>query len=138
MPWKIDPRFDLPVNSDVLRYVRETNPSAHSDVSEELYRAIDGLPGAALFCPDNARYAWVAAHTNDNRIFALAHGMKAYALRVGSDAMDEAVVNGGMPMPEIGADWIAFDPFLVEVKTADMRALLKHWTLRARDYVTTL
>ena len=138
MNWNIDPRYDIAVNADVMRFVREKNVSAHTDVSEELFRAVDGVTGAALYCPDYDRAAFVVAHLPDSRIFALAYGMKAYALRVGKEAEADAVGDGATVTPEIGPGWVTFDPFLVDVKTVDMRALLKRWTARAMEYVVGL
>lgn len=138
MAWEVDPRFDMPVNADIMRFVRAQQPSAHSDVSEELYRAIKGVPGAAIYCPDNAAFAWVAAHTPDCRIFALGYGMRAYALRVGAEAEAEAVADGAILAPEIGRGCIVFDPFRVDVKTTGMRVLLARWTTRAMGFVAAI
>ena len=138
MAWVLDPRFDVPVNAEVVHFIRANRPSAHSDVAEQLYRAIRGVPGAAFYCPDNAGYAWVVAHTSDGRIFGLAYGMRSYALRVGAEGEAEAVADGAVLAPEIGRGWICLDPFNVEVNTADMRLRLAHWTARAMRFVAAL
>lgn len=138
MSWTLDPRFAILLNADVLRCIGRTNVSAHSDVASELIDAVQPLPGEETYCPDPARYAFVAAHTADLRIFALSYGLKAFALRVGSKAVAEAGLDGAAPASEFGSDWVQFDPFVVDVKTADMRTRLRAWTARAFAYVSSI
>ena len=66
--WTIDRRFVTPANADVLRFLRQGNPSAHSEVAEELIRSGASLPGVHHYCPDPARDAFVVLHLEDPTI----------------------------------------------------------------------
>ena len=129
--WALPERLDVAHNESVARFIERVRPSAHSDVATELALAAEELPGIGTHCPDPARYAYVVLHDGAGRIFALAFGMRGFALRVGADAMDEAIADGAEADPGIGEGWVVFDPFRVDERTGAARARLKRWTARA-------
>jgi len=129
--WTLPDRLNVPRNGSVARYLDRAQPSAHSDVASELRLAAEGLPGIAAHCPDPRRYAYVVLHDERGTIFALAFGMRGLALRVGVDAIEEAIAEGAEANPGIGEGWAVFDPFRAEERTEVTRARLKRWCARA-------
>lgn len=89
-----------------------------------------GLPGAYRYCPDKYAYAYVAACTADQRIFALAFGMSGLALRAGPADLEALGAPAAEPAPEIGEDWFT----LPAAAPADLR----RWCQRAFTYVSRL
>jgi hypothetical protein len=97
--WALPERLNVAQNESVARFIERVRPSAHSDVATELARAAEGLPGVGEHCPDPARYAYVVLYDGADRIFALAFGMRGFALRVGAEAMEEAIAEGAEADP---------------------------------------
>ncbi len=131
MRWTLPDRLSIPRNESVARFLDRAQPSAHSDVATELTLAADGLPGAAAYCPDPQRYAYLVLHDERGTIFGLAYGMRGLALRIGADALDEASREGAEAEAEIGRGWAVFDPFRVDERTEITRARLKRWCARS-------
>lgn len=127
MTFRLTQRLMIPFNADVVRFLDTEKPSAHSDVASELELAVRGFPGVTTFCPDPAAYAWVAACTNSDRIFALALSQSALVVRLSLARTAEALADRGAPFGAIGSEWIRFDPFEAEVSTQSARARLRHW-----------
>ena len=125
--WIIDERFQTETNTSVLRFLGQENPSAHSDVADELMRAGAGVPGVRSYCPDSARYAFVVLHRKDLTIVGLAFGMAELAFRLPEDRISEAVRAGGAIASEIGPGWIRFDPWTNRETLAQTRERLAFW-----------
>jgi hypothetical protein len=111
----------------MTRHLAAQSPSAHDDVASELARAVRKLPGVTTVCPDPRRYAWVAACTRAQRVFALARGMSSLAVRLPRDLAQHALDDGGAACPEIGPGWVAFDPFRPDEPTRTTRSRVRHW-----------
>ena len=127
MGWQIDAAFETADNGDVLRYLADKAPSAHSDLADELRLAAQDVPGARLYCPDTARYAFFAVYRPDFTIVALAVGMKQLVFRLPSTRLADALQDGGAPFPEIGPEWVCFTPYLNDEPMVDSRARLGRW-----------
>ena len=126
MSWTIPAEFETVENSEVVAFLRRTSPSAHSDVAEELGHAAPSVP-YAWFCPDPSESAFVAMHLPDFKIVALALGMNTIAYRLPQKRVSEAVRDGAVAAPEIGAGWVSFDPWKIELSTDKRRQLLSAW-----------
>ncbi len=129
---EIDPRFDTPANADVLRYLRRELPSAHSDLSEELTRSVAGLSDVETYCPTQWSYAFVVLHGPDQTIFGLAAGMSALAYRLAPARLPAALEDGAWPAPELGRDWVRFEPWTDE-PLAESRRRLARWCRAAAE-----
>jgi hypothetical protein len=125
--WRIDSRFDRQQNTHVLAFLRAHNPSAHSDVAEELLRSAERVPGVAHYCPDLDRYAFVVLHLADSTIIGLAYGQSGLAYRLPASHIVEAERHGAWPAEEIGAGWVHFSPWSDAETLAESRHRLAHW-----------
>jgi hypothetical protein len=103
-----DARFSIAQNEEILAFVREKNPFAHSDVGSLLFEFAKEIPGAEAYCPAPASCAYVVLNTAANVIFAIAFDQQSLAFRLAGSAQDEALGDSGVRAPEIGADWIRF------------------------------
>jgi hypothetical protein len=113
MTWLIDltdERFKIPVNRDVIEYIRRENPFAHSDIGAKLIELSKRLPGSNYYCPSFRSCAYVALHTEANAIFAIALGMLKIAYRLPSNMVTEAIANGIGEPSDIGNEWLDVDP----------------------------
>jgi hypothetical protein len=126
-PWSIDSRFSTTANVEVLRFLRSSHPSAHSDVAEELIRSGAGVAGVHRYCPDPAHYAFVALHLDDSTIIGLALGQSRLAFRLPEDRVSEAVRGGGVVDAELGPAWVRFEPWTDEETLAESRRRLARW-----------
>ena len=125
--WKIDNRFATTANADVLSFLRANNPSAHSDVAEELRRSAEGVPGVCHYCPDSERYAFVVLHLADSTIIGLAYGQSALAFSLPGHLHADARERGGWPAEELGAGWIRFRPWSDNETLVESRRRLARW-----------
>ena len=125
--WKIDTRFNTPENASVLAFLRDANPSAHSDVAEELLRSAEGIPCVAHYCPDSQSYAFVVLHLADSTIIGLAYGQSALAYRLPHHLHAEACVQRACVAEELGHDWLRFEPWSDAEKLQESRRRLGHW-----------
>jgi hypothetical protein len=125
--WKVDTRFDTPANSSVLAFLRDTNPSAHSDVAEELLRSAEGIPGVAHYCPDSQSYAFVILHLADSTIIGMAYGQSALAYRLPHHLHAEACEQRACAAAELGPDWLRFEPWSDAEKLQESRHRLSRW-----------
>jgi hypothetical protein len=125
-----DARFSIAANDDVLAFVRRTNPSAHSDVGDVLFRLGKQIAGASVYCPSTASYAYVVLHTADDRIFAIAFGRRGLAFRLAVSSHADAIADGGVMIPDIGPDWVQFDPWGIRDRSAATQRLLR-WATQA-------
>ena len=132
-----DRRFFIPVNVAVIDYIRQANPSAHSDLGEMLIGLGRALPRAGIYCPNYKICAYVVLHDADNRIFAFAGGMLDLSFRLPpalhGDALDEG---HGRPSP-IGGEWFDFPVFRTGTARAS-DAQLSSYCAAAQHHVATL
>ena len=106
-----DARFKIDANAEVMRFVAEVNPFAHSDVGDVLIRLGKELPDVLQYCPSFKSCAYVVLHTPADRIFAIAYGQRALSVRLHDDAVEEALAGGLTPDPLIGPDWVGLPPW---------------------------
>ena len=124
-------RFCHPANAAVLAFLQQEHPwSAHDDLAEELFVAAQQIPEAESYCPDLARYAYVALHTKARVIFALAVGMNRLSIRL-SEHGQTALSDGAMPSRNLGPEWYAFPVFTGDVSAN--RARIGRWLKVAYD-----
>lgn len=126
-----DDRFKTDENRNVIDYIRRMNPFAHSDVGDCLIHLGRGVPGSEYYCPAMANYAYIVLHTAKLRIFVIAYGMRSLAFRLPESAVVEALADGGTVKPNIGADWVAFDPWRVDEATPVTLERVQRWCERA-------
>ena len=127
MGWELPSYFLQPCNVTVTRFLEITSPSAHSDIVGELLLSAAGLPGAGSYCPDHQNYAYVVLHTVDNKIFALAYGIKRLCYRVPSGFSAAVEAHGGKAWAEIGPEWVCFDLFDTGERTEVSRQRMVKW-----------
>ena len=125
-----DPRFAIDDNADVMEFIRRVNPFAHSDVGSVLFELGKEIPGALAYCPVPSVYSYVVLHTAENRIFAIAFGMRGLAFRLATDDEATALSDGGIRAADIGAGWTRFEPWGREPAAATHARLLR-WCSRA-------
>lgn len=126
-----DSRFFIPLNEDVLAFVRRTNPFAHSDVGSLLIDLGKRDSGAHSYSPSFAQCAYVVLHTEAWRIVAIAYGQRGLAFRLAPESRAAALADGGSPAPDIGPDWVSFPPWKVGVQSDENRARLEGWCVQA-------
>jgi hypothetical protein len=124
-----DPRFQTAANADVIEFIRKKNPFAHSDVGSVAFELGKQIPGAHAYCPAATSYAYVVLHDDRDRIFAIAFGQHGFGLRLAPSSIDEAVADGAVPAPDIGADWVTLDPW--DAKDKARKQKVAAWTKRA-------
>jgi len=125
-----DPRFLITSNESVMNFVRQTNPFAHSDLGSLLLELGKKIVGSQAYCPSYGSCAYVVLSTESNRIYAIAFGQRGLAFRLDENHIAEAIEDGGARAPEIGADWISFQPW--DPKDAAVRAArLARWSASA-------
>ena len=124
-----DPRFRIPQNADVIEFIRVKNPFAHSDVGSIVFELAKAIPGARAYCPAAGSMAYVVLHDDADRIVAIAFGQRGFGLRLAATSIDAALADGAIGAPDIGPDWVTFDPWDVNDKAR--RAKINAWTERA-------
>jgi hypothetical protein len=125
--WKIDRRFDTPQNAQVLAFLRADNPSAHSDVAEELLRSAEGMAGVEPYSPDRPRCAFVMLHLEDSTIIGLAYGQSGLAYRLPDSRIAEAGRAGAQPAEGLGSNWFLLEPWSDTETLQESRRRLAHW-----------
>lgn len=132
-----DPRFDLAENADVLAFIRRANPFAHTDVGSLLFALARAIPGAGAYCPAPASCAYVVLHTGADRIVAIAYGQRGLAFRLPAALHAAALADGGALAPEIGPDWVRFDPWDLRRTNAQRDPWLRRWAEQAVEHAHT-
>ena len=133
MPFLIDltdARFKIPENADVIAFIERTNPSAHSDVGSIVFDLGRAIPGAKAYCPRPSSLAYVVLHTEQSKIVAIAYGQRGFAIRLPPSDHAAAVADDGVPGPEIGAEWIKFEPFAQRSQRKPLE-VIHAWCARA-------
>jgi len=133
-----DERFKIPANRAVIEYIRRENPSAHSDIGDELIRLAKLVPGAQYYCPRFSSLAYVVLHTKANLIFAIAIGMLKIDFRLSPALVGEAMGRGEAEHSYIGADWLSVRPFPRGEPRAVVDARLNRWCEAAFRYAQAL
>ena len=121
-----------PANAAIVRHLAQASPSAHSDVADELQRALQGAPRTTFVCPDPAAYAWLAAATPARVVFAVACGSSSILVRLPPDRADEARGDGLAARAEVGSGWYELDPFRGGTTLAEARERSRRWCAVAR------
>ena len=124
-----DSRFLIPVNAEVIEFIRRANPFAHTDVGDVLFDLGRQL-GALAYCPSHKSCAYVVLHTATSHIFAIAYGQRGLAFRLSAAACSAALDDGAELATTIGADWVAINPWATP-PTCGMNASLGQWAERA-------
>ena len=125
-----DPRFVTDDNADVVEFIRKANPFAHSDVGSVLFELGKTTAGALAYCPVPSVYSYVVLHTDRNRIFAIAFGMRGLAFRLAESELSEAAGDSGVAAGEVGHDWMRFEPWTREAREI-VHSRLQKWCDRA-------
>ena len=125
-----DERFKIPYNDGVMTFVRVANPSAHSDVGSVLLELGKTIPGAIAYSPSYRSYAYVVLHNASNHIFAIAFGQRGLAFRLPESVLPDAVADRGTLAPDIGPDWVSFNPWDPNAKAAHTDRL-RRWCVEA-------
>lgn len=128
--------LDRPENDEIIRFLKQYQPTAYSDIVKLLVASADDLKDIKFYCPDTDNHAYYLAHTPDGVIFAAAIGMSALMYRLPDKARAAALGKGGEVLPEIGGDWVSFNPFWPETDTkpvADLKTM-KQWCKLAHRY----
>ncbi len=131
-------RFKIPVNREIIEYIRRHNPFTHPDIGTELIRLGRRLPDAHHYCPDFAACAYVVLHTDADVIFAIGIGMKQIAFRLPPAVVGEAVAGGAAESSDIGADWLSCVPFARGAARAPVAERLERWSAAACGYAQQL
>lgn len=127
MRWEIDTAFRTDANEAVVSFLCERSPSAHSDLVDELMFAAQDAPDSHLYCPDKANYAFFAVHRSDHTIVALALGMRQIVFRLPELLVTNALQDGGLPFPELGPEWVSFEPTSNNEPLKKSRQRLGRW-----------
>ena len=132
MRWPIVPNtLRVPENDSLLYYLDREQPSAHSDLVDELVRGLEGQRGFHLFCPAPTQFSYCLAHTEKGIVFALATGMRAISVRVPPELVAEARSDGGLQHAGLADIWLQFEAFSSD--TAALRARLRKWLVLALE-----
>lgn len=124
-----NPRYQIAENADVIEFIRAKNPFAHSDVGSIVFGLAKEIPGAHAYCPAPRSYAYVVLHDDGNRIFAIAFGQRGVGIRLAPSSIDAAIADGAARAPDMGPDWVTFDPWDVTDKARQQK--IRAWTERA-------
>lgn len=129
---KLPQRFTAhPKNAEIVRFLHETSPSAHSDVSSEMIQAAQGLRGVHSYSPDPRNYSYEVLHTSDSVIFCVSVGQSALLCRIPPDKMPQGLEPFAKPFPPLGPEWIAVSVFQPEIPLAEWRKSLSKLVKRA-------
>jgi len=121
--------LDRPENEEIIKFLKQYQPSAHTDIVQLLVESTKDLPDVVFYCPDTDNHAYYLAHTPDGVIFAAALGMSALMYRLPKQSMSGALVKGGEILKDLGEPWVSFNPFWPETEkkgNIDM-AEMKQW-----------
>lgn len=104
--------------------------SAHSDVTEAFFAALEGL-GEYERRAGAHEFAAPYLVTNDT-VFCAAAGMSGTYWRLRPNDVEIALATGARPT-DLGAEWVKIELFLADWPRPD----LAHWALRAYDFART-
>lgn len=133
---EFDGELDRPENQQIITFLKQYQPSAHTDMVQLLVNATKDLSDINFYCPDTDNHAYYLAHTPDGVIFAAAIGMSALMYRLPKQSMSSALVKGGEIFSEIGEPWVSFNPFWPDNNKSDEELIkeMKQWSNLAYHY----
>ncbi len=111
---EFDGELDRPENQQMIDFLKQYQPSAHTDLVQLLVESTKDLSGIKFYCPDTDNHAYYLVHTPNGVIFAAAIGMSALMYRLPKQSMSGALVKGGEIFKDIGEPWVSFNPFWPE------------------------
>lgn len=111
---EFDGLLNRPENEQMILFLKQYQPSSHTDMVELLVKATELLSEVEFFCPNTENHAYYLAHTQTGVMFAAAIGLSALIFRVPKSAMSGALVKGGEILKELGDNWVSFNPFWPE------------------------
>lgn len=114
-----------PANAEIVRYLQEQTPSAHSDVASEMFLAAKELRDIHSFAPDPSSYSYELLHTSHGVVFAVSAGQSTILLRRPADRLPSTFEAHGKPFPPLGPAWVALPAFQPGIPLADWRKTLR-------------
>ena len=133
----LESKFSHPANSTIVRFIEEKQPSAHSDVTEEMLIALKNIPLAHSYCPDRERFSYELLYTDAGIIFALALGQAGILFKIPDSLIESAIADGARKYAPLDSNWLLFDPFVVEKSTVQSREIIKRWCNESFAYAIT-
>ena len=131
----IRPHLTGDAQESLLRWLEEHQPSAHSDVGNDLLSAVRAEGGEWLaFSPSWGSCRYVAI-VRSGQVCALAHGQQTACFRVRAEAQADAIALGGRIRPELGEGWLSFEMYFRTKPAPDLRAWMRaaYGALEARS-----
>ena len=128
--------LDRPENEQMILFLKQYQPSAHTDIVQLMVASTEGLQDIKFYCPDTDNHAYYLAHTSEGVIFAAAIGMSALMYRLPKQSMSAALVKGGEIFKDIGEPWVSFNPFWPESEKTSMinASAMQQWCKLAYHY----
>ena len=124
-PNKLPQRFTAhPRNAEIVGYLLDQFPSAHSDVTSEMILAAQGLRDVHSYAPDPRTYSFEVLHTTDSVIFVVAVGQSTLLLRIPPEKRTAMLNLHGKPFPLLGSEWLAVPAFQPDILPAEWRKSL--------------
>ena len=74
--------LNKPENMDMITFLKQHQPSAHTDIVDLLIKSAENLPDVHFYCPDTDNHAYYVAHTSDGIMFAAAIGMSGLMFKL--------------------------------------------------------
>jgi len=133
---EFEDELNCPENEQIIQFLKQYQPSAHTDIVQLLVDSTKDLPEIKFYCPDTDNHAYYLAHTPEGVIFAAAIGMSALMYRLPKQSMSGALVKGGEIFKDIGEPWVSFNPFWPETEKTDKANMddMKKWCKLAYHY----
>lgn len=123
---KLPQRFTAhPKNAEIVRFLHETSPSAHSDVTSEMILAAKGLRDVHSYAPNPRAYSYEVLHTSDSVIFCVSVGQSTLLCRIPPDKKPQGLEPYAVPFPPLGPEWIALRAFQPDIPLAEWRKTLR-------------
>ena len=118
--------LDRPENETIIQFLKQYQPSAHSDVVDLLVVSADQLE-VEFYCPDTDNHAYYLAHTHQGVVCGAAIGLSALMYRLPNQAISGALTKGGEIIKDIGDNWVSFNPFWPEQDKQQAIKDMQHW-----------
>ncbi len=129
--------LDRPENETIIQFLKQYQPSAHSDVVDLLISSTDELE-VEFYCPDTDNHAYYLAHTHNGIAFGAAIGLSALMYRLPQQAISGALSKGGEIIKDIGDNWVSFNPFWPEENRSQRINDMSHWCRLAYHHALAL
>src|SRR4051794_34844837 len=97
--------LEHPYNEAICRYILANNPSAHSDIVEELNKSAALLPEHKSYCPNSPNFAYVILFTDSDKIFAAAFGMNVLLFNLPGEELARAFTDKGKEFADLPDEW---------------------------------